>query len=119
MLQRAPMYAYLPARDLARARHFYEEQLGWRPINPGPQGVTYEFAGGTACFLYLTPHAGTSQASQAFWRVTDVDREIAELKERGVSLVPYPMEGTRSPSGAKTAWFKDTEGNTLALVQPI
>jgi predicted enzyme related to lactoylglutathione lyase len=125
MLQRAPMYAYLPARDLARARHFYEEQLGWRPIDPGPQGVTYEFAGGTACFLYPSQHAGTSQASQAFWRVTDVDREIAELKERGVSLVPYPMEGTRSPSGAitaggaKTAWFKDTEGNVLALVQPI
>jgi len=125
MLQRAPMYAYLPARDLARARRFYEEQLGWHPINPGPQGVTYEFAGGTACFLYLTPHAGTSQASQAFWRVTDVDREIAELKERGVSLVPYPMEGTHSPSGAitaggaKTAWFRDTEGNVLALVQPI
>jgi predicted enzyme related to lactoylglutathione lyase len=125
MLQRAPMYAYLPANDLERARRFYEDRLGWRPIDPGPQGVTYEFAGQTACFLYLTSNAGTSKASQAFWRVTDVDREIAELKERGVSLMPYPLEGTRHPSGAitaggaKTAWFKDTEGNILALVQPV
>ena len=125
MLQHAPMYAYIPAQDLARARRFYEEQLGFRPIDPGPHGVTYEFAGHSACFLYLTPNAGTSTASQAFWRVTDVDREIAELKSRGVSFMPYPMEGTRSPSGAvtaggaKSAWFKDTEGNILALVQPV
>jgi catechol 2,3-dioxygenase-like lactoylglutathione lyase family enzyme len=125
MLQHAPMYAYLPARDLARARHFYEQQLGLRPIDPGPQGVTYEFAGQTACFLYPTPNAGTSKASQAFWRVTDVDREIAELKSRGVVFEDYPMEGTRSPSGAitaggaKAAWFKDTEGNILALIQPV
>jgi catechol 2,3-dioxygenase-like lactoylglutathione lyase family enzyme len=125
MLQHAPMYAYLPATDLARARRFYEEQLGFQPIDPEPHGVTYQFAGQTACYLYLTPNAGTSRASQAFWRVADVDREIAELKERGVTLEPYPMEGTRSPSGAitaggaKTAWFKDTEGNILALVQPV
>jgi catechol 2,3-dioxygenase-like lactoylglutathione lyase family enzyme len=125
MLQHAPMFAYLPAGNLARARRFYEEQLGLRPIDPGPQGVTYEFAGQTACFLYPTSNAGTSRASQAFWRVTDVDREIAELKSRGVVFEDYPMEGTRSPSGAitaggaKAAWFKDTEGNILALIQPV
>ena len=125
MLQHAPMYAYLPATDLARARRFYEGQLGLRPIDPGPQGVTYQFAGQTACFLYPTPNAGSSKASQAFWRVTDVDREIAELKERGVVFEDYPMEGTRSPSGAitaggaKAAWFKDSEGNILALIQPV
>src|SRR6185436_19326390 len=125
MLQRAPMYAYLPAKDLARARRFYEEQIGLSPIDPGPFGVTYEFAGQTACYLYATPNAGTSKASQAFWRVTDVDREISELKSRGVEFEHYPMEGTRSPSGAvtaggaKAAWFKDSEGNILALVQPV
>ncbi len=125
MLQHAPMYAYLPAQDLARARHFYEQQLGFRPIQPDDNGVTYEFAGQTACFLYVTPNAGSSKASQAFWRVADVDREIAELKSRGVTFEAYPMEGTRSPSGAitaggaKAAWFKDTEGNILALIQPV
>ena len=42
-------------------------------------GVVYEFANGTSCFLYPTPNAGTSQASQAFWQVADVDAEIADL----------------------------------------
>jgi len=125
MLHNAPMYAYLPARDLQRARRFYEDKLGFTPIQPEAHGVTYEFAGHTACFLYLTPHAGTSKASQAFWRVTDVDREIAELKSRGVKFEDFDLPGTRSTSGAitaggaKSAWFRDTEGNILALVQPV
>jgi catechol 2,3-dioxygenase-like lactoylglutathione lyase family enzyme len=125
MLKDAPMYAYLPAKDVARARAFYEEKLGFRPESGQDGGVTYRFADGTACFLYPTPNAGTSKASQAFWQVEDVDREIAELKGRGVKFEDYDMPGEKSPSGAvtaggaKAAWFKDTEGNILALIQPL
>jgi hypothetical protein len=54
-----------------------------------PRGVTYEFAGGTACFLYPTPNAGTSKASQAFWQVEDIEREVAELIARGVKFENY------------------------------
>ena len=75
--------------------------------------------------LYPTPNAGTSKASQAFWQVDDVDREIDALKARGVKFEDYDMPGARSPSGAvsaggaKAAWFKDSEGNILALVQSL
>ena len=31
MLQNSPMYAYLPVKDVARARAFYEQRLGFRP----------------------------------------------------------------------------------------
>jgi catechol 2,3-dioxygenase-like lactoylglutathione lyase family enzyme len=78
MLQKSPMYAYLPAKDVARARQFYEKKLGFQPKEVGA-GVSYEFAGGTRCFLYPTPNAGTSAASQAFWQVDDVEREVSEL----------------------------------------
>ena len=123
MLQKSPLYSYLPAKDVARARAFYEGQLGLRPHSEEAGGVTYKFANGTACFLYPTPNAGTSKASQAFWQVEDVDREIEELKSRGVVFENYDMPGQKSPSGAitaggaKAAWFKDTEGNILAIVQ--
>jgi predicted enzyme related to lactoylglutathione lyase len=124
MLQKYPMYAYIPARDLERARRFYESQVGLKPKQEIAGGVVYESAGGTACFLYPTPNAGTSKASQAFWQVEDVDREIEELKARGVQFERYDdMPGERSPSGAvtaggaKAAWFKDTEGNILAIIQ--
>ena len=111
--------------DVDRARRFYEGTLGFAPKQLDAGGVTYEFAGGTAAFLYPTPHAGTSGASQAFWLVEDVDREMEELKRRGVTFESYDMPGERSPSGAvtaggaKAAWFKDTEGNILALIQPV
>jgi predicted enzyme related to lactoylglutathione lyase len=125
MLQRSPMYAYIPARDLSRARHFYEGMLGWVPKAEQAGGVFYEFAGGSGCFLYLTPNAGTSAASQAFWSVDDVDREIAELKDKGVVFEDYGMPGEKTPGGAviaggaAAAWFKDSEGNIMAVVQPV
>ena len=125
MLQKFPMYSYIPAKDVARARRFYEEQLGFTLKQEVAGGAVYESAGGTACFVYPTPNAGTSLASQAFWQVDDVDREVIELKARGVTFEQYDMPGTRSPTGAitaggaKAAWFKDTEGNILAIIESV
>ena len=125
MLQKFPLYAYIPARDVARARRFYEDKLGFKPKEEVSDGVIYDFANGTSCFLYPTPNAGTSQASQAFWQVDDVDAEMAELKSRGVVFEDYDMPGERSPggaiiaNGAKAAWFKDTEGNILAIIESV
>ena len=123
MLQDFPMYAYIPAKDVARARQFYEEKLGFRPKEEVAGGVVYEFRNATACFLYPTRNAGTSKASQAFWQVDDIEREVTALKARGVAFEDYDIPGEKSPSGvikaggAKAAWFKDTEGNMLAIIQ--
>jgi catechol 2,3-dioxygenase-like lactoylglutathione lyase family enzyme len=124
MLQHAPMYSYIPAKDVERARRFYEQQLGFVPSLEVSGGVVYEFAKGTACFLYPSPNAGTSQASQAFWDVEDVVKEVAELKRRGVEPERYDLPGMDengivTAGGAKAAWFKDSEGNIMALVQSL
>ena len=119
------MYAYLPVKDVARAREFYESKVGFTPAREIAGGVHYEFGGGTGCFLYPTPNAGTSKASQAFWEVDDVEREVAELKARGVKFEEYDMPGLKTENGiatgggAKTAWFKDPDGNILAVVQSM
>jgi catechol 2,3-dioxygenase-like lactoylglutathione lyase family enzyme len=123
MLQDFPLHAYIPARDVARARRFYEGTLGFRPKQEVAGGVVYEFGGRTACFLYPTPNAGTSRASQAFWQVDDIEREVADLRKRGVEIEDYDMPGEKSASGvitaggAKAAWFRDSEGNILAIIQ--
>jgi len=123
MLQNAPMYPYIPAKDVRRARKFYEEKLGFTPRQELAGGVTYSFGDRTACFLYPTPNAGTSKASQAFWQVDDIEREVAELKSRGVNFEEYDTpqmkthDGIATAGGAKAAWFKDSEGNILAIVQ--
>ena len=122
MLQQSPMYAYIPATDMVRARKFYEGKLGFKPKAEIEGGVVYDFAGNTSCFLYPTPNAGTSKASQAFWQVKDLESEVAELRSRGVELEHYGMpgqddRGVVTMGGAKSAWFKDTEGNIMALIQ--
>ena len=81
--------------------------------------------GGTEVFLYPTPNAGTSKASQAFWSVENVEAEVADLKSRGVEFESYDFPGFTmkdhilTAGSAKTAWFKDTEGNILAISQRL
>ena len=124
MLANAPIRAYLPVSDVARARKFYEKTLGLVPRQEYAGGVIYE-CGGAEVFMYPTPNAGTSKASQAFWQVADVEAEVAELKARGVVFEEYDMPGITMKNsiatggGAKTAWFKDTEGNILAVSQRL
>jgi predicted enzyme related to lactoylglutathione lyase len=122
MLKTAPIRAYIPASDVARARKFYEHTVGLTHKQEFAGGVIYE-CGGTEVFMYPTPNAGTSKASQAFWEVGDVEAEVAELKARGVVFEEYEgMAMTNSIAiggGAKTAWFKDTEGNILAISQTL
>lgn len=123
MLQESPMYSYIPARDMKRARQFYEQKLGFKPKQEIAGGVVYEFGDHTSCFMYPTPNAGTSSASQAFWQVNDIDREVAELKAKGVTFEEYDMPdmktegGIATAGGARAAWFKDSEGNIMAVIQ--
>src|SRR5262245_56405311 len=122
MLSTAPIRAYIPVSDVQRARKFYEQAVGLTPKEQYAGGVIYQ-CGGTEVFMYPTSNAGTSKASQAFWQVDDVEAEVAELKARGVTFEQYNMPGIEMRNniavggGAKTAWFKDTEGNILAISQ--
>jgi len=124
MLRAAPIRAYISVSDLSRARNFYEKTLGLAPKEEYAGGVIYE-CGGAEVFMYPTKNAGTSKASQAFWQVRDVEAEVADLKARGVVFEEYDMPGIRMKNsiatggGAKTAWFKDTEGNILAVSQRL
>ena len=123
MLQNSPIVPYIPASDIARARKFYEEKVGLVPKQEIAGGVVYECAGGSWIFLYESAGAGTSKASQAFWQVVDVEAEVAELKARGVRFESYDSPGLRTVDGiatfetGKAAWFKDSEGNIMALIQ--
>jgi len=124
MLKDAPIHAYIPASNLPRARKFYEEIIGLQPKAEYAGGVVYE-CGGVSVFLYPTPNAGTSKASQAFWQVRDVEAEVAELRARGVKFEKYNLpvgvmkNNIATAGGARTAWFKDTEGNILAVSQRL
>jgi len=125
MLKTARIVPYIPVADVARARKFYEDKIGLTPRETYAGGVIYECGNGSWVFMYPSPGAGTSKASTAFWTVGDVAAEVAELKGRGVKFEEYDMPGLKTADGiataggAKTAWFKDSEGNILAISQRL
>jgi predicted enzyme related to lactoylglutathione lyase len=125
MLKDAPIVPYIPATDVARARKFYEEKVGLVPRETVAGGVVYECGLHSWVFLYPSGGAGTSRASQAFWQVANLEAEVAELRARGVIFEEYDMPGMKTVNGittaggSKAAWFKDSEGNILALIQTL
>jgi catechol 2,3-dioxygenase-like lactoylglutathione lyase family enzyme len=124
MLSDFPISPTLPVSDLARARTFYEEVLGFQPseVIEETGQVTYP-SGGGIFLIYATGSAGTNQATSAGWTVDDLDAEMADLRSRGVVFEEYDLPGLKTVNGvvqlpdARAAWFKDTEGNILALNQ--
>ena len=125
MLTNSPIVPYIPVADMARARKFYEGKLGLKPREEYAGGVIYECGNGSWVFMYPSAGAGTSKASTAFWAVDDVAAEVLDLKAKGVVFEEYSMPGIKTVNsiatagGAKTAWFKDSEGNILAVSQRI
>ena len=126
MLNDHPMFPTLPASDLGRARAFYGERLGLTPAQTLPGGdLEYETAGTR---FYVTQSVGKSpgEFTQASWVVQDVDAEVAELRSRGVTFEEYdlPELGMKTVDGitvvpelGRAAYFKDSEGNLLGMIQ--
>ncbi|MDP8970406.1 MAG: VOC family protein [Actinomycetota bacterium] len=115
----------IPTTDLARARRFYEEVVGFTPAGVFPTAVRYECAGGSWLLLYET-HVARGAHTVANWTVDDVNAEVADLKTRGVAFEHYDHvhdaatdeDSIERSTIGQTAWFTDPDGNVLGLYQP-
>ena len=122
MLSKHEIYAMLPVQDMKRARKFYAEKLGLTPKSEMPQGLLYQSM--DACFLLFTSSgASTAQFTQAGWTTDNLEAEVVDLKGKGVVFEEYNLpnlktvNGIATTGGNRAAWFKDSEGNLLGLVQ--
>ncbi len=121
MLSDRRVYATIPAADIARARQWYEEKLGLTPRSGEAMGLIYELGGGTGFLLYPTSNAGQAPNTLATFSSEDVSADVAGLKARGVVFEDYDFPGIKtvnsvaSIGGRSAAWFKDSEGNILAI----
>lgn len=124
-LQDFPIHATAAARDLDRARGWFEAKLGLVPEREDEGGVWYRFGGETWLYLYGTPSAGTARNTVAGWTVTGIEAVMADLRARGVAFEEYGFGGFKTVDGlvdfgtAKAAWFIDTEGNTFELSEVL
>ncbi|APX02824.1 VOC family protein [Arthrobacter sp. QXT-31] len=123
MLKDTPVAAVLPAKDIARAKEFYRDKLGLEPLAPGDDDVMYQCGNGTRFLLYRTDNAGTAKNTQMGWVTDNVERDVQELRSRGVVFEDYDLPGLKTENGiassdaGKAAWFLDSEGNILSLFE--
>ena len=128
----SPVWPMVAVKDLARARKFYEEVLGYEPMPgmTGDWGATYPGADGTGLSIYQSDdNAGTNKATYAVWKVDDLKQAVKDLREKGVKFEEYDIPeielktedgiATYEEGGKKmmNAWFKDPDGNIFSLME--
>ena len=78
-------------------------------------------SGSSKVLIYQSQLAGTNKATAATWIVDDVDGAVREQKGKGVAFEHYDfpngkLEGdVHVMGGRRSAWFKDPDGNILAI----
>ena len=118
--------AALPAQDIKRARQFYEQKLGLKPAEEEPDGGVMYRTGETGFLVFPSSGKASGDHTQLAFQVDDVASAAGELKSMGVKLEEYDHPEFKThdglidmPDGTKGAWFKDTEGNLIALTQRV
>lgn len=127
MLAGAEVAAVVPVSDIDRAVNFYGDVLGLEMRERRedlPQNREAEFHAGDGTLLaYESVGAGQSRHTVAGFRVDDIDATVAGLRERGVTFEEYDMPDLKTENGiasvgdVRAAWFKDPDGNILAVEQ--
>jgi len=124
MFAEIPLLATLPASDLQRAVAWYAEKLHLAPVRTIEDGAAEYETGGVRFVVYTSNYAGTNQATAATFTVMDFEPAVTQLRRDGVVFEDYDfgelktVEGILTfGDGTKAAWFKDSEGNILALAQ--
>jgi catechol 2,3-dioxygenase-like lactoylglutathione lyase family enzyme len=122
-----PAWPTIAVKDLAEARKFYEDTLGYsKTVMESDNAVAYMGADGTGILIYPSAeNAGTNKATSASWMVKDFDGVMSDLRSKGVEFEEYDQPGLKTENGVakweeggksmKSAWFKDPDGNILNI----
>jgi catechol 2,3-dioxygenase-like lactoylglutathione lyase family enzyme len=109
---------FLAAKDLRRARHFYEAALGFVPVSASSESVTYNAGGvnlrvGEVSGFGSNRNPGGDDSELLVFHVHSVDEMRARLESRGVSFSPT----LRYEIGATTS-FHDPDQHNITLYEP-
>lgn len=126
MLSDFPVTPTIAVTDLEKSRDFYENKLGLMPdpsMTDG-MGVLYKAGNGTNLYLYKRPNAPIADHTLASFKVNNIEQVLGELSQKGISFEHYDKPGLKTDEkgiavigAAKSAWFKDPDGNILAVLQ--
>jgi catechol 2,3-dioxygenase-like lactoylglutathione lyase family enzyme len=115
-------YSGFAVDDVQKARAFYEGTLGLRVSGDGDD-LTLHLAGGRDTLVYPKPDFTPATYTILNFPVEDIESAVDELDARGVRFEQYDgfdqdERGIlRGEGGPLIAWFRDSAGNILAVVE--
>jgi catechol 2,3-dioxygenase-like lactoylglutathione lyase family enzyme len=120
----ARLTASIAVSDMATAKRFYEGKLGLSAVRDQADGSRiYASRGGAGLHVYPSPaSAGRTAGTLATWYVEDLEAVVDALTASGVAFEQYDDPPIRTnekgiAGDGIVAWFKDPDGNTLAIEQ--
>ncbi|MRR11312.1 VOC family protein [bacterium] len=123
ILTKSPAYAVLPAENLARARKFYHEVLGFE-VDDYPQMQQFVIkAGEGSRILVYERGRTTAQHTAVSFIVSQLAHAMEDLRARGIEFEEYDLPGLKTENGVASmpegaaAWFTDPEGNILNITE--
>jgi predicted enzyme related to lactoylglutathione lyase len=107
--------------DLERAVAFYRDTLGMKFLFQVPPKMAFFDCGGVRLYLGLPEEEEFDHpGSILYYKVDDINAAWETLRERGAELVREPHFLAKMPDhDLWLAFFKDSEGNTLALMSEV
>ena len=126
MLAKNRASAVLVSTDLERSQHFYQTKVG---LTLSPETIKnhllFDCGDGTTLLVYGRGAGNTADHTQVRFWSTDIDQDVADLVASGVEFEEYDFETFKTvdhvvttPGIGRSAWFKDPDGNTIAVFQP-
>ena len=124
MVAQNKISAVVSSTDLERSREFYEQKIGLT-LSPEtvPNHLLFEAGDGTTLLVYGRPSPNLADHTQVRFWCKDVNSDVRELRGRGVEFDVVEFGDFKmvdhvltTPVGS-SAWFKDPDGNTIALFQ--
>lgn len=121
MLADSKVAPAIAVSDVEVAKKFYSDTVGLKIVEESSEGVRYECGEGSLLEVYPSQFAGTAKNTVAGWVVDDLDGVMEDLRSRGVTFEDYDFPGLKTENGvaqmgdSRGAWFKDPDGNILAV----
>ncbi len=120
-----PAVGFIPIGDAEAARAFYQERLGLPFVRDDGFALVFQLRHADGMMLRLVRVGKFTPAAFTIfgWEVPSLEDAVKDLTEKGIQFLRFSYleqdeHGIwRAPGGAKIAWFKDPDGNTLSLSQ--